>query len=94
MAWLGATPRMQIVDCAGGTGDIAFRIVERSRRGADAAHVTIVDVNEEMLRAGRTIGPRRRSLVPISIGSRAMPRRCRCPINSPMPTRLRSAFGM
>jgi len=50
---LGATERMSIVDCAGGTGDIAFRIIERSRRGAEAAHVTIVDVNEEMLRAGR-----------------------------------------
>lgn len=50
---LGPTPRMQIVDCAGGTGDIAFRMVARSRRGPDAAHVTIVDVNEEMLRAGR-----------------------------------------
>jgi len=49
---LGPTPRMRIVDCAGGTGDIAFRMVERSRRGADAAHVTIVDVNEEMLRVG------------------------------------------
>ena len=50
---LAPTPRMHIVDCAGGTGDIAFRIIERSRRGPDAAHVTIVDVNEEMLRAGR-----------------------------------------
>jgi demethylmenaquinone methyltransferase/2-methoxy-6-polyprenyl-1,4-benzoquinol methylase len=50
---LGPIPRMKIVDCAGGTGDIAFRMVERSCRGPEAAHVTIVDVNEEMLRAGR-----------------------------------------
>jgi len=53
---LGASPRMHVIDCAGGTGDIAFRVVERSRRGADAAHVTVVDVNEEMLRAGRSRG--------------------------------------
>ena len=51
---LGPAPRMHIVDCAGGTGDVAFRMVERSRRGSGAAHVTIVDVNGEMLRAGQT----------------------------------------
>ncbi|HXZ67464.1 MAG TPA: bifunctional demethylmenaquinone methyltransferase/2-methoxy-6-polyprenyl-1,4-benzoquinol methylase UbiE [Alphaproteobacteria bacterium] len=50
---LGPSPRMQIVDCAGGTGDIALRMALRSRRGSDAAHVTIVDVNEQMLRAGQ-----------------------------------------
>ena len=50
---LAPIPRMKIVDCAGGTGDVAFRMIGRSRRGPDAAHVTIIDVNEEMLRAGR-----------------------------------------
>ncbi len=34
-------------------GDVAFRIIERARRGASGAHVTVVDVNEEMLRVGR-----------------------------------------
>lgn len=37
------------LDVAGGTGDIAFRIVE----AATAAHVTVIDINEAMLAVGR-----------------------------------------
>ena len=36
-----------ILDMAGGTGDIAFRIA------ASGAHVTVADINPEMLRVGR-----------------------------------------
>jgi demethylmenaquinone methyltransferase/2-methoxy-6-polyprenyl-1,4-benzoquinol methylase len=57
---LAPGPRMRIVDCAGGTGDIALRIVERSRRGSEAAQVRVVDVNEEMLRAGQARAGARR----------------------------------
>ncbi len=40
---------MQILDVAGGTGDIAFRM----RRRAPGAGVTICDLTEDMLRVGR-----------------------------------------
>ena len=53
VTWLAPQPGQLIVDCAGGTGDIAFRIIERARRGARGARVTVVDVNEAMLRVGR-----------------------------------------
>ena len=46
--WLNPLPGQRLVDCGGGTGDIAFRFLERG--GAD---VTVVDVNAEMLAVGR-----------------------------------------
>jgi demethylmenaquinone methyltransferase/2-methoxy-6-polyprenyl-1,4-benzoquinol methylase len=53
VTWL-APPRhssvpFRVLDVAGGTGDIAFRIVERS----DAARITVADINAEMLAVGR-----------------------------------------
>ena len=42
-------PGEHIVDGAGGTGDIAFRILERQSR----AHVTVCDINREMIDLGR-----------------------------------------
>lgn len=50
-------PGADYVDLAGGTGDIAFRILDRlaaSRRGAAGARVTVIDANREMLIRGRT----------------------------------------
>ena len=41
---------MAIVDVAGGTGDIAFRI---HRRTAGSAHVTVCDINPTMLATGQ-----------------------------------------
>ena len=38
------------IDVAGGTGDIAFRLIEASRRHA---HVDVVDINASMLEVGR-----------------------------------------
>lgn len=52
VSWL-APPRdrpFAVVDVAGGTGDIAFRIVERARGNA---HVTVCDINASMLEVGR-----------------------------------------
>jgi len=44
------------LDVAGGTGDIAFRIVEASRRNAE---VTVLDINGSMLQVGRDRAQRR-----------------------------------
>ncbi|MBZ9937065.1 bifunctional demethylmenaquinone methyltransferase/2-methoxy-6-polyprenyl-1,4-benzoquinol methylase UbiE [Mesorhizobium sp. BR1-1-16] len=52
VSWL-APPRgrpFEVVDVAGGTGDIAFRIVGRS---GGSAHVTVADINASMLDVGR-----------------------------------------
>ncbi len=43
-------PGWTSLDVAGGTGDIAFRIVEASQR---AAHVTVLDINGSMLSVGQ-----------------------------------------
>jgi len=47
--------RPRTIDLAGGTGDIAFRIVERSRQfypQEQAPHVHVVDINQSMLDVG------------------------------------------
>lgn len=41
-------PNMRCLDMAGGTGDIAFRLLKKG-----AAHVTVADINEAMLTEGR-----------------------------------------
>ncbi|GAA0598691.1 bifunctional demethylmenaquinone methyltransferase/2-methoxy-6-polyprenyl-1,4-benzoquinol methylase UbiE [Paenochrobactrum glaciei] len=52
IAWLAPSKRAgwRSLDVAGGTGDIAFRIVEASRK---QAHVTVLDINGSMLGVGR-----------------------------------------
>ena len=52
VAWLNPPkrPGWKVLDVAGGTGDIAFRIVEASRRHA---HATVLDINGSMLEVGR-----------------------------------------
>ncbi|MEX3011183.1 bifunctional demethylmenaquinone methyltransferase/2-methoxy-6-polyprenyl-1,4-benzoquinol methylase UbiE [Hoeflea sp. TYP-13] len=47
----------KVLDVAGGTGDIAFRIIEASRR---LAHATILDINGSMLEVGRQRAAKRR----------------------------------
>ena len=42
-------PGFKVLDVAGGTGDIAFRIVEASKR---LAHATVLDINGSMLAVG------------------------------------------
>jgi len=56
-ARLNPQPGEVIVDCAGGTGDMARRFVKlaeaaRRRRGGAAARVLVVDYNERMVAAG------------------------------------------
>jgi len=60
-ARLNAQPGEVIVDCAGGTGDMARRICRmaraaRHRRGGAGARVVIVDYNAGMIAAGRRRG--------------------------------------
>src|SRR5271156_5016609 len=48
VAWLGPREGMNILDVAGGTGDIAFRILKRA-----ACNITVCDINQHMLGVGR-----------------------------------------
>src|SRR5580692_9104702 len=57
-ARLNPQPGETIVDCAGGTGDLAYRLTKlaaaaQRRRGGPAAKVVVVDYNEEMVGIGR-----------------------------------------
>ena len=44
------------LDVAGGTGDVAFRV---ARAGGESTHVTIADINADMLRVGRARSQKR-----------------------------------
>ena len=56
MDWLAPRPGQRLLDVAGGTGDVAFRFLERADRGGAlaATHATVCDLTEGMLVAGRT----------------------------------------
>ena len=60
VAWLSPPRRSSlpfiVLDVAGGTGDIAFRIAERS----ESAVVTVADINADMLAVGRKRAAERR----------------------------------
>ena len=49
MDWLAPRPGQRLLDVAGGTGDIAFRFLDR----APSARATVLDLTEPMLVAGR-----------------------------------------
>src|SRR5712675_1907426 len=49
--WLNPQPGMAILDVAGGTGDIAFRIADRVA-GRGEAEITVCDINPDMLAEG------------------------------------------
>jgi len=60
-ARLNPQPGELIVDCAGGTGDLARRYASlarraQGRRGGDASRIVVVDINAEMVAAGRARG--------------------------------------
>ncbi|KAL6267589.1 hypothetical protein P5V15_000663 [Pogonomyrmex californicus] len=54
---LGPTHGTQLLDCAGGTGDITFRYINFLRNTANpqniCSHVTVCDINEHMLEVGK-----------------------------------------
>jgi len=52
VSWLSPRAGSTILDVAGGTGDIAFRMLDSSARKGEAANVIVADINEEMLRVG------------------------------------------
>ncbi|WP_158912914.1 bifunctional demethylmenaquinone methyltransferase/2-methoxy-6-polyprenyl-1,4-benzoquinol methylase UbiE [Caulobacter sp. S45] len=57
-ARLNPQPGERIVDCAGGTGDIARRLAKlarqaQARRGGEDAEILVVDYNAEMIGVGR-----------------------------------------
>jgi demethylmenaquinone methyltransferase/2-methoxy-6-polyprenyl-1,4-benzoquinol methylase len=47
--WLAPRPHWHVLDVAGGTGDIAFRLLDR----APGLRVTVADINESMVTVGR-----------------------------------------
>lgn len=60
-ARLNPQPGETIIDCAGGTGDMARRFAKmargaQTRRGGADARIFVVDYNAEMIAAGRTRG--------------------------------------
>jgi demethylmenaquinone methyltransferase/2-methoxy-6-polyprenyl-1,4-benzoquinol methylase len=60
-ARLNPQPGERIIDCAGGTGDLARRFAAlarraQGRRGGPPAEIVVVDYNAEMVAAGRTRG--------------------------------------
>ena len=60
-ARLNPQPGETIVDCAGGTGDIADRLAKlargaQARRGGPDPRILVIDYNAEMIAAGRTRG--------------------------------------
>jgi demethylmenaquinone methyltransferase/2-methoxy-6-polyprenyl-1,4-benzoquinol methylase len=60
-ARLNPQPGETIVDCAGGTGDIARRLAKlaraaKKRRGGADAQILVIDYNAEMVGAGRARG--------------------------------------
>ena len=55
--WLRPRADMHLLDLAGGTGDIAFRFLDRT---GGRGQVSIVDINAEMLRVGRDRAARRK----------------------------------
>ena len=52
VAWLNPPkrPGWKVLDVAGGTGDVAFRIIDASHGNA---HATVLDINGSMLGVGR-----------------------------------------
>ena len=52
--WLAPRDGWRMLDVAGGTGDISFRTLERINKRGGRGDVTVCDLTEDMLRAGRT----------------------------------------
>ncbi len=50
--WLSPSPGTHLLDVAGGTGDIAFRFLDRLGSSGETSRATICDINPEMLSVG------------------------------------------
>jgi demethylmenaquinone methyltransferase/2-methoxy-6-polyprenyl-1,4-benzoquinol methylase len=52
--WLAPRPGLRLLDVAGGTGDIAFRVLDRlARKAGPVPEITVCDINPAMLAVGR-----------------------------------------
>jgi ubiquinone/menaquinone biosynthesis methyltransferase len=51
---LNPQPGWRILDIAGGTGDIAFRMARHANKKGGPADITVCDINAEMLNKGRS----------------------------------------
>jgi demethylmenaquinone methyltransferase / 2-methoxy-6-polyprenyl-1,4-benzoquinol methylase len=51
--WLNPQPGWNVLDVGGGTGDIAFRIQDKIAKHGGTSHITVCDINHEMLKVGR-----------------------------------------
>ena len=55
--WLNPRPGLKLLDTAGGTGDIAFRVIDRLEKAGNSgdhdSHVVVCDLTAEMLSVGR-----------------------------------------
>ena len=50
--WLNPQPGWSVLDVAGGTGDIAFRIADAARAKGGEAAITVCDINADMVGEG------------------------------------------
>jgi demethylmenaquinone methyltransferase/2-methoxy-6-polyprenyl-1,4-benzoquinol methylase len=50
--WLNPRPGWRVLDVAGGTGDIAFRIAKTARSRGGEAEIVVCDINADMLAEG------------------------------------------
>ncbi len=50
--WLNPQPGWRVLDVAGGTGDIAFRIADTARARGGEAEIVVCDINADMLTEG------------------------------------------
>jgi demethylmenaquinone methyltransferase / 2-methoxy-6-polyprenyl-1,4-benzoquinol methylase len=51
--WLAPRPDLRLLDVAGGTGDVAFRVLHRVERFKASPRIVVCDVNPAMLQVGR-----------------------------------------
>lgn len=58
--WLAQGPDAHVIDVAGGTGDIAFRILDRLAGKSGSGRVTVCDINPAMLIEGQKRADKRR----------------------------------
>jgi demethylmenaquinone methyltransferase/2-methoxy-6-polyprenyl-1,4-benzoquinol methylase len=87
--WLAPRPGLRLLDVAGGTGDIAFRVLHRVERSRAPPRIVVCDVNPIMLQIGRdrAIDANRLGAIEWVCADAG---RCRCPIAASTPTRSRS----
>ncbi|HJW40403.1 MAG TPA: class I SAM-dependent methyltransferase, partial [Rhizomicrobium sp.] len=50
--WLNPRPGWRVLDVAGGTGDIAFRIADWARTRGGEAEIVVCDINADMVGEG------------------------------------------